>query len=99
LSIIKDNDPDIFCLIECQNNQISYWAEELGSEYNYIYTANEPTKSEEVYLNKNTYSHDQNAGILVMYRRNKVRVIQNHSIDYEYRFRVMAEREGCGKPN
>ena len=44
---IKNVNPDIFLLCECEYKEVEYFSREFVDNYNYIYASGEPKKSEE----------------------------------------------------
>jgi len=93
LKRILDNDPDIMCLTECEYNKIDYFSRELSEKYYYIYTSCEPKKSQDTIEKYSNYSHVQNPGILIMFKKNIIRLINNHALNYDYQFRKVAINE------
>ena len=85
MNILKDNDPDICLLCEVEYEQVLHFSKYCyKNNYNYVYASTEPPKSTETKAGyANNYTNAKNPGILIMFKSNKIRIINNYSLDYE----------------
>lgn len=93
LDIIKDVNADILCLMEIEYRQIDFFSCNLCKLYNYIYVSGEPKRTKESAKKYNNWTHDKNSGIIIMFKKDRIRIINNSSLNYENYFREIAEKE------
>jgi len=91
--IIRQNNPDLACLTECQYDQITFFNQMLAGDYNYIYTSGEPKKTEETLRKYDNYTHDMNPGLLIIFKKNKLRLINNTALDYSHKFQSIGRKK------
>lgn len=87
LKIITEQNPDICLLCEVEYEQIMFFTKFcIGNNYGYTYTSCEPPKSKKSIENYLNYTHAQNPGILIMFKLDKLRLVNNLAPDYSNYF-------------
>ena len=87
LEIISKQNPDICLLCEVEYDQIMFFARFcIEQNYGYIYTSCEPPKSKKSIENYLNYTHAQNPGILILFKLDKLRLVNNLAPDYSNYF-------------
>ena len=71
-------------MCEVEYEQILFFAKFcIENNYAYVYTSTEPPKGPETVANyADDYTNLKNPGILVIFKIDKIRIINNHSLDY-----------------
>ncbi len=83
LDIITKHSPDICLLCETEYDKISFFANYcLLNNYGYIYTSHDPNKLESSLVKYRDYNNTKNPGNLIIFKLDKVRIINNTAPDY-----------------
>lgn len=83
IDIISKHQPDICLLCEVEYNKILFFSQFCSANnYGYIYTSSEPTKSKESLKNYIDYTSEKNPGILIIFKLNKLKLVNNLAPDY-----------------
>jgi mRNA deadenylase 3'-5' endonuclease subunit Ccr4 len=83
IDIISKNSPDICLLCEVEYNKIPFFANYcILNNYNYIYTSHDPNKLVSSIVKYKDYNNSKNPGNLIIFKFDKVRIINNTAPDY-----------------
>ena len=83
VDIISKHQPDICLLCEVEYDKILFFSKFCNNNnYGYIYTSMDPPKSPETIEKYKDYTNSKNPGILIIFKFDKVRLINNLAPDY-----------------
>jgi mRNA deadenylase 3'-5' endonuclease subunit Ccr4 len=83
LEIISKHEPDICLLCEVEYDKIMFFSKYCNeNNYGYIYTSCEPPKSKESRTNYKDYTSAKNPGILILFKIDKLKLVNNLAPDY-----------------
>jgi len=83
LDIIGQQQPDICLLCEVEYEQILFFSQFcVEHNYGYIYTSCEPPKSKKSSENYLNYTNAKNPGILIIFKLDKLRLVNNLAPNY-----------------
>jgi mRNA deadenylase 3'-5' endonuclease subunit Ccr4 len=87
VNIISKHQPDICLLCEVEYDKILFFSKFCNNNnYGYIYTSTDPPKSPKTVEKYKDYTNSKNPGILIIFKFNKVRLINNLAPDYNNNF-------------
>ena len=87
LENISNSNPDICLLCEVEHDKIIFFAEfSNANKYGYIYTSCEPPRSKESQKNYLDYTSAKNPGILILFKFDKLKLVNNLAPDYSNYF-------------
>ena len=83
IDIISKHNPDICLLCEVEYDKIIFFSQFCNNNnYGYIYTSSEPPKSKESLEKYTNYTNIKNPGNLIIFKLDKLRLINNSTPDY-----------------
>lgn len=83
IDIISEHQPDICLLCEVEYDKILFFSQFCNvNNYGYIYTSSDPPKSKESLKNYMNYTSEKNPGILIIFKINKLKLVNNLAPDY-----------------
>ena len=83
IDIISEHQPDICLLCEVEYDKILFFSKYCNrNNYGYIYTSMEPPKSDKTMEKYINYTTIKNPGILIIFKFNKLKLINNLAPDY-----------------
>jgi len=98
IDIISKHEPDICLLCEVEYSNILFFSKFCTkNNYGYIYTSMEPSKSkdsQEKYVN---YTNMQNPGLFILFKLNKVKLINNLAPNYSNYFYNQSKKHNWSK--
>jgi mRNA deadenylase 3'-5' endonuclease subunit Ccr4 len=93
IKIINKQNPDICVLCEVQHDTILFFSKFCtANNYGYIYTSALPNRNEESLKKYKDYNHTNNPGNLIIFKLDKVRLINNTAPDYVNYFNRKANK-------
>jgi mRNA deadenylase 3'-5' endonuclease subunit Ccr4 len=93
IDIISKYQPDICLLCEVEYDKIIFFSKFCNNNnYGYIYTSMEPPKSKKSLEKYKDYTNNKNPGILIMFKLNKLKIINNLAPDYYNYFNDLSKK-------
>ncbi len=87
LEITSKHQPDICLLCEVEYDSISFFSQFCNkNNYGYIYTSCEPPRSKDSQKNYVNYTSSKNPGILIIFKLDKLKLVNNYAPDYSNYF-------------
>ena len=81
--IISKHQPDICLLCEVEHDKILFFSQFcVENNYGFIYTSSDPAKSKETLEKYMYYTNEKNPGILIIFKLDKLKLVNNLAPDY-----------------
>lgn len=93
LNIIQKSNADIICLTEVEHRYLHFFNNNLQDEYYYIYTSGEPKRTGDSIKKYKNWVHSMNSGIMILFRYDKIRLINNSALNYANYFRKLSKNK------
>jgi mRNA deadenylase 3'-5' endonuclease subunit Ccr4 len=98
LDLINTHQPDICLLCEVEYDKILFFSQYCNdNNYGYIYTSSDPPKSTKSLEKYKDYTSSKNPGIMIMFKIDKLKLVNNVALDYSNYFINQQKEHGWSK--